>query len=76
MIKEMIRLENVNLPPRVRQNRLDLSMGNARVCEEKLGGQVWRPAPLKVEFRKMLLPMPLLFLSGLFTGIGIMLALN
>jgi hypothetical protein len=76
MIKEMIRLENVNLPPRVRQNRLDLSMGNARVCEEKLGGQVWRPAPLKVEFRKMLIPMPLLFLSGIFTGIGIMLALN
>lgn len=76
MIKEMIRLENVNLPPRVRQNRLDLSMGNARVCKEKLGGQVWRPAPLKVEFRKMLIPMPLLFLSGIFTGIGIMLALN
>lgn len=74
MINEMIRLEN--LPPRMRQNRLDLSMGNARVCEEKLGGQVWRPAPLKVEFRKMLIPMPLLFLSGIFTGIGIMLALN
>ncbi len=74
MINEMIRLEN--LPPRMRQNRLDLSMGNVRVCEEKLGGQVCRPAPLKMEFRKMLIPMPLLFLSGIFTGIGIMLALN
>lgn len=42
----------------------------------KLGGQVWRPAPLKVEFSKMLLPMPLLFLSGIFAGIGIMLAVN
>lgn len=42
----------------------------------KLGGQVWRPAPLKVEFSKMLIPMPLLFLSGVFAGIGIMLAVN
>jgi hypothetical protein len=42
----------------------------------KLGGQVWRPAPLKVEFSKILIPMPLLFLSGVFAGIGIMLAVN
>ena len=42
----------------------------------KLGGQVWRPAPLKIEFSKLLLPMPLLFLSGVFAGIGIMLAVN
>ena len=57
------------------EGRVDLSLKH-RSGRIKLGGQVWRPAPLKVEFRKMLLPMPLLFLSGIFTGIGIMLALN
>ena len=71
-----MRLDNVNLPPKMGRSRTYLSRENAKFCEEKLGGQVWRPAPLKVEFRKMLIPMPLLFLSGIFTGIGIMLALN
>lgn len=49
---------------------------SATVNGQILGGPVWRPAPLMVEFRKMLLPMPLLFLSGVFAGVGIMLALN
>ena len=68
MINEIVQRDNVNLHRVISEGRVDL--------EVKLGGQVWRPAPLKVEFRKMLLPMPLLFLSGVFTGIGIMLALN
>lgn len=75
MIKEIIQRNNLDLQRVSAEGRVDLSLPhrNSRV---KLGGQVWRPAPLKVEFRKMLLPMPLLFLSGIFTGIGIMLALN
>lgn len=76
MLREIMRLDKVNLPQTRGQNRSYLSRGDIKFCERKLGGQVWRPAPLKVEFRKMLIPMPLLFLSGIFTGIGIMLALN
>jgi hypothetical protein len=71
-----MRLDNVNLPPQINRGRSRPVLESSRFCEEKLGGQVWRPAPLKVEFRKMLIPMPLLFLSGIFTGIGIMLALK
>ncbi len=55
------------------RNKLFLMPKSRRI---KLGGQVWRPTPLKVEFSKMLIPMPLLFLSGVFAGIGIMLAVN
>lgn len=68
MINEIVQRDNVNLQRVSSEGRVDL--------EVKLGGQVWRPAPLRVEFRKMLLPMSLLFLSGVFAGIGIMLALN
>jgi hypothetical protein len=75
MLKEIMRLDNVNLPPRTSYRSRPV-LESSRFCEEKLGGQVWRPVPLKVEFCKMLIPMPLLFLSGVFTGIGIMLALN
>jgi hypothetical protein len=75
MIKEIIQRNNMDLQRVNAEGRVDLSLKH-RSCRIKLGGQVWRPAPLKVEFRKMLLPMPLLFLSGIFTGIGIMLALN
>jgi len=76
MLKEIMRLDNVNLPHRTNRSSSRPVLENSRFCEEKLGGQVWRPAPLKVEFRKMLIPMPLLFLSVIFTGIGIMLALK
>ena len=75
MIKEIIQRNNMDLQRVNAEGRVDLSLKH-RSGRIKLGGQVWRPAPLKVEFRKMLLPMPLLFLSGIFTGIGIMLALN
>lgn len=75
MIKEIIQRNNMDLQRVNAEGRVDLSIKH-KSCRIKLGGQVWRPAPLKVEFRKMLLPMPLLFLSGIFTGIGIMLALN
>lgn len=75
MIKEIIQRNNMDLQHVNAEGRVDLSLKH-KSCRIKLGGQVWRPAPLKVEFRKMLLPMPLLFLSGIFTGIGIMLALN
>ena len=75
MIKEIIQRNNLDLQRVSAEGRVDLSRAQ-RSSRIKLGGQVWRPAPLKVEFRKMLLPMPLLFLSGIFTGIGIMLALN
>lgn len=75
MIKEIIQRNNMDLQCVNAEGRVDLSIKH-KSCRIKLGGQVWRPAPLKVEFRKMLLPMPLLFLSGIFTGIGIMLALN
>jgi hypothetical protein len=75
MIKEIIQRNNMDLQRVNAEGRVDLSLKH-KSCRIKLGGQVWRPAPLKVEFRKMLLPMPLLFLSGIFTGIGIMLALN
>jgi hypothetical protein len=75
MIKEIIQRNNMDLQRVNAKGRVDLSLKH-KSCRIKLGGQVWRPAPLKVEFRKMLLPMPLLFLSGIFTGIGIMLALN
>ena len=71
MVKEWIRPDNVSLPEK--EGKKDRFF---ELCEGKLGGQVSRPAPLKVEFRKMLIPMPLLFLSGVFTGVGIMLALN
>lgn len=74
MITEIIQRNNADLHRVNAEGRVDLVFKYER--EIKLGGQVWRPAPLKVEFRKMLLPMPLLFLSGIFTGIGIMLALN
>lgn len=75
MIKEIIQRNNMDLQRVNAEGKVDLSLKH-KSCRIKLGGQVWRPAPLKVEFRKMLLPMPLLFLSGIFTGIGIMLALN
>lgn len=75
MIKEIIQRNNMDLQRVSAEGRVDLSLKH-RSCRIKLGGQVCRPAPLKVEFCKMLLPMPLLFLSGIFTGIGIMLALN
>lgn len=75
MIKEIIQRNNMDLQRVNAESRVDLSLKH-RSGRIKLGGQVWRPAPLKVEFCKMLLPMPLLFLSGIFTGIGIMLALN
>lgn len=32
--------------------------------------------PVKVEFRKMMYCMPLLWISGIFTGVGIMIALR
>lgn len=34
------------------------------------------PQPIKVEFRKIMYAMPFLFVSGIFTGIAIMLALK
>lgn len=40
------------------------------------GSHPGRTSPVMVEFRKMIYPLPLLFLSGVFTGVGIMLALN
>lgn len=75
MIKEIIQRNNMDLQRVNAEGRVDLSLKH-RSGRINLGGQVWLPAPLKVEFCKMLLPMPLLFLSGIFTGIGIMLALN
>jgi hypothetical protein len=75
MINEIIQRNNVNLQRVSSKGRVDLALEN-EIFEVKLGGQVCRPAPLKVEFRKMLVPMPLLFLAGIFTGVGIMLALN
>jgi hypothetical protein len=75
MIKEIIQKNNADLHRVNVEGRVDLFF-KQRNCRVKLGSQVWRPAPLKVEFCKMLFPMPLLFLSGIFTGIGIMLALN
>lgn len=77
MLKEIIRIDNLHpIKKGYRTNLYQSTTGKGEFCEGKLGGQVWRPAPLKVEFRKMLIPLPLLFLSGVFTGIGIMLALN
>lgn len=75
MIKEIIQRNNRDLQSVRQMGKVGLRSEGA-TCEVKLGGQVWRPAPLKVEFRKMLLPLPLLFLSGVFTGIGIMLSLK
>lgn len=75
MLVEIRERYNVNLPRVNSQGEVNMRVKES-VSEERLGGQVWRPAPLMVEFRKMLLPMPLLFLSGIFTGVGIMLALK
>ena len=75
MLVEIRERHNVNLPRVNSQGEVNMRVKEG-MSETRLGGQVWRPAPLMVEFRKMLIPMPLLFLSGIFTGIGIMLALN
>ncbi len=73
MIFEIRKRQNLNLHLSSCERRN--WMREESIKEIKLGGQVCRPAPLKVEFRKMLFPMPLLFLSGVFTGVGLMLAL-
>ena len=75
MLVEIRERHNVNLPRVNSQGEVNMRVKEG-MSETRLGGQVWRPAPLMVEFRKMLFPMPLLYLSGIFTGIGIMLALN
>lgn len=75
MLVEIRERHNVNLPRVNSQGEVNMRVKEG-ISEARLGGQVWRPAPLMVEFRKMLLPMPLLFLSGIFTGAGIMLALK
>lgn len=75
MLVEIRERHNVNLPRVNSQGEVNMRVKEG-ISEARLGGQVWRPAPLMVEFRKMLLPMPLLFLSGIFTGVGIMLALK
>lgn len=75
MLVEIRERHNVNLPCVNSQGEVNMRVKEG-MSEARLGGQVWRPAPLMVEFRKMLLPMPLLFLSGVFTGVGIMLALK
>lgn len=38
--------------------------------------RIARPQPTKVDFRKILYTLPFLFVSGVFTGIAIMLALK
>lgn len=75
MLVKIRERHNVNLPRVNSQGEVNMRVKKG-MSETRLGGQVWRPAPLMVEFRKMLLPMPLLFLSGVFTGVGIMLALK
>lgn len=75
MLVEIRERHNVNLPRVNSQGEVNMRVKEG-MSETRLGGQVWRPAHLMVEFRKMLLPMPLLFLSGVFTGVGIMLALK
>lgn len=75
MLVEIRERHNVNLPRVNSQGEVNMRVKEG-MSEARLGGQVWRPTPLMVEFRKMLLPMPLLFLSGVFTGVGIMLALK
>lgn len=75
MLVEIRERHNVNLPRVNSQGEVNMRVKEG-MSETRLRGQVWRPAPLMVEFRKMLLPMPLLFLSGVFTGVGIMLALK
>jgi len=75
MLVEIRERHNVNLPRVNLQGEVNMWVKEG-ASEARLGAQVWRPAPLMVEFRKMRLPMPLLFLSGVFRGVGIMLALK
>ena len=52
MLVEIRERYNVNLHRVSSQGEVNMRVKEG-VSEERLGGQVWRPAPLMVEFRKM-----------------------